>query len=91
MRDQLEGLLERVEIDVMSNSDNVAIRKVKKEGGGRGVEEGGREGGREGGWVSIILQAVTAGFFYHTARHSKGGVYKSVKHQQVNYNSRYCR
>jgi hypothetical protein len=29
------------------------------------------------------LQAITAGFFYHTARLSKGGVYKSVKHQQV--------
>ena len=46
---------------------------------------GGREGGREGYWgvrevlIFIILQAVTAGFFYHTARLSKGGVYKSVK------------
>ena len=53
--DQLEGLLERVEIDVMSNSDNVAIRKVKEggTGGGGGGGEGGtgREGqgrGREG-------------------------------------------
>ena len=48
-----------------------------------------REGRREA-LIFIILQAVTAGFFYHTARLSKGGVYKSVKHQQVNYNSRYC-
>lgn len=28
------------------------------------------------------LQAVTAGYFYHTARLSKGG-YKTVKHQQT--------
>ena len=97
MRDQLEGLLERVEIDVMSNSDNVAIRKVKREGGREGGGRGGgREGGREGycdvreALIFTILQAVTAGFFYHTARLSKGGVYKSVKHQQVNYNRRYC-
>ena len=52
MRDQLEGLLERVEIDVMSNSDNVAIRKVKEGGTGGGGGGGGEwrwEGGREGG------------------------------------------
>lgn len=30
----------------------------------------------------LILQAVTAGYFYHTARLSKGG-YKTVKHQQT--------
>lgn len=30
------------------------------------------------------LQAVTAGYFYHTARLSKGG-YKTVKHQQTVY------
>lgn len=54
VRDQLVGLLERVEIDLTSNSmDTVAIRK-----------------------------AVTAGFFYHTAKFSKGGSYKTVKHQQ---------
>jgi hypothetical protein len=44
VRDQLEGLLERVEIDVMSNlSDNVAIRKVGRGWGGRGRRKGGRE------------------------------------------------
>ena len=46
MRDQLEGLLERVEIDVMSNSGNVVIRKVKREGGREGEgkkSEGGRD------------------------------------------------
>ncbi|KAJ8039315.1 Pre-mRNA-splicing factor ATP-dependent RNA helicase DHX16 [Holothuria leucospilota] len=54
VRDQLVGLLERVEIELTSNSmDTVAIRK-----------------------------AVTAGFFYHTAKFSKGGSYKTVKHQQ---------
>ena len=42
--------MEGVEIDVMSNSDNVAIRKVKM------------EGGKEGYWGvrELILQAVTA-------------------------------
>ena len=30
-----------------------------------------------------LLQAVTAGYFYHTVSLSKGGVYKTVKHQQV--------
>ena len=55
VRDQLEGLMERVEIEMTSNvSDSVAIRK-----------------------------AITAGFFYHTAKFSKGGQYKTVKHQQV--------
>jgi len=57
VRDQLEGLMERVEIELTSNPhDNIAIRK-----------------------------AVTAGYFYHTARLSKGGVYKTVKHQQVRH------
>lgn len=55
VRDQLEGLLERVEIEQQSNAgDTVAIRK-----------------------------AVTAGFFYNTSRLTKGGQYKTVKHQQT--------
>lgn len=39
-------------------------------------------------WISCVLsalsQAVTAGYFYHTARLSKGG-YKTVKQQQTVY------
>ena len=55
IRDQLEALLERVEIEIVSNPlDTVNIRK-----------------------------AVTAGYFYHTARLSKGGHYKTVKHNQT--------
>ncbi|CAN8019303.1 unnamed protein product, partial [Ixodes persulcatus] len=55
IRDQLEGLMERVEIELVSDrSDTVAIRK-----------------------------AITAGYFYNTARFSKGGHYKTVKHQQT--------
>ena len=55
IRDQLAGLLERVEIDIVSNpGDTVNIRK-----------------------------AVTAGYFYHTSRLSKGGNYKTVKHNQT--------
>ncbi|XP_033836606.1 pre-mRNA-splicing factor ATP-dependent RNA helicase DHX16 [Periophthalmus magnuspinnatus] len=56
VRDQLEGLMERIEVEVVSaQGDCVPIRK-----------------------------AVTAGYFYHTARLSKGG-YKTVKHQQTVY------
>lgn len=53
VRDQLEGLMERVEVDLMSSEDTVSIRK-----------------------------AITAGYFYHAARLSKGG-YRTAKHQQV--------
>ncbi|XP_068179262.1 pre-mRNA-splicing factor ATP-dependent RNA helicase DHX16 [Antennarius striatus] len=56
VRDQLEGLMDRIEVEVVSCAgDNLPIRK-----------------------------AVTAGYFYHTARLSKGG-YKTVKHQQTVY------
>nr|XP_023658428.1 pre-mRNA-splicing factor ATP-dependent RNA helicase DHX16 isoform X1 [Paramormyrops kingsleyae] len=56
VREQLEGLMDRIEVEVCSCSgDGVPIRK-----------------------------AVTAGYFYHTARLSKGG-YKTVKHQQTVY------
>ncbi|KAK3746392.1 hypothetical protein QZH41_018203 [Actinostola sp. cb2023] len=55
VREQLEGLVERVEIEMTSNPHEfLAIRK-----------------------------AITAGFFYHTARLGKGGHYRTVKHQQV--------
>ncbi|XP_036789660.1 LOW QUALITY PROTEIN: pre-mRNA-splicing factor ATP-dependent RNA helicase DHX16-like [Oncorhynchus mykiss] len=37
-----------------------------------------------GGDIVPIRKAVTAGYFYHTARLSKGG-YKTVKHQQTVY------
>ncbi len=54
VRDQLEGLMERVEIEINSNlTDTVGIRK-----------------------------SITAGFFYNTAKLSKTGQYKTVKHQQ---------
>ncbi|XP_037532031.1 pre-mRNA-splicing factor ATP-dependent RNA helicase DHX16 [Nematolebias whitei] len=56
VRDQLEGLMDRIEVEVLScQGDNIPIRK-----------------------------AVTAGYFYHTSRLSKGG-YKTVKHQQTVY------
>uniref|UniRef100_A0A671VTQ2 RNA helicase n=1 Tax=Sparus aurata TaxID=8175 RepID=A0A671VTQ2_SPAAU len=54
VRDQLEGLMDRIEVEVVSSDgDNLPIRKV-------------------------------TGYFYHTARLSKGG-YKTVKHQQTVY------
>ncbi|XP_072405879.1 pre-mRNA-splicing factor ATP-dependent RNA helicase DHX16 [Chiloscyllium punctatum] len=56
VRDQLEGLMERIEVEMKSSAgDNVLIRK-----------------------------AITAGFFYHTARLTRTG-YKTVKHQQAVY------
>ncbi|XP_077577302.1 pre-mRNA-splicing factor ATP-dependent RNA helicase DHX16 [Stigmatopora nigra] len=56
VRDQLEGLMERIEVEMVSSQgDAMPIRK-----------------------------AVTAGYFYHTARLSKGG-YRTVKHQQTVY------
>ena len=55
IRDQLEGLLQRVEIELISNP----------------------------GDIDNIRKAVTAGYFYHTSRLSKGGNYKTMKHQQT--------
>ncbi|CAH0700533.1 unnamed protein product [Spodoptera exigua] len=55
VREQLAGLMERVEIDMVSSiSDDTNIRK-----------------------------AITAGYFYHIAKFSKGGHYKTVKHNQT--------
>lgn len=55
VREQLVGLMQRVEIDMVSNvNESIDIRK-----------------------------AITAGYFYHIARFSKGGSYKTVKHNQV--------
>ncbi|XP_063236844.1 pre-mRNA-splicing factor ATP-dependent RNA helicase DHX16 [Bacillus rossius redtenbacheri] len=54
VREQLAGLMQRVEIELVSNpSESVNIRK-----------------------------AITAGYFYHVARLSKDGHYRTVKHQQ---------
>lgn len=55
VREQLVGLMERVEIDMISNKDDLLA----------------------------IGKAVTAGFFYNTARLSKSGGYKTVKHNQT--------
>uniref|UniRef100_A0A674ED00 RNA helicase n=1 Tax=Salmo trutta TaxID=8032 RepID=A0A674ED00_SALTR len=56
VREQLEGLMDRIEVEVCSS----------------------------GGDIVPIRKAVTAGYFYHTARLSKGG-FKTVKHQQTVY------
>uniref|UniRef100_A0A1A9W044 RNA helicase n=1 Tax=Glossina brevipalpis TaxID=37001 RepID=A0A1A9W044_9MUSC len=55
VREQLVGLMQRVEIDMVScQSETIDIRK-----------------------------AITAGYFYHVARLSKGGNYKTIKHNQT--------
>lgn len=59
VREQLAGLMERVEIEMVSAlPETMPIRK-----------------------------AITAGYFYHIARLSKGGNYKTAKHNQVIYNN----
>ncbi|XP_046403500.1 pre-mRNA-splicing factor ATP-dependent RNA helicase DHX16 [Ischnura elegans] len=55
VREQLAGLMQRVEIDLVSNPEDTAN----------------------------IRKAITAGYFYHVARLSKGGQYKTVKHSQT--------
>ncbi|KAJ3186910.1 hypothetical protein HDU85_006946 [Gaertneriomyces sp. JEL0708] len=57
LRDQLCGLCERTEVQMIPNPDS--------------------------GNTVPIRKAITAGFFYHTARLNKGGDgYKTIKHQQ---------
>ncbi|XP_054374265.1 pre-mRNA-splicing factor ATP-dependent RNA helicase DHX16 [Molothrus ater] len=53
VREQLQGLMERVEIAPSSCQGN----------------------------LDLVRKAITAGFFYHTARLARGG-YRTVKHQQ---------
>lgn len=55
VREQLVGLMQRVEIDMVS-----------------GLPE-----------TMNIRKAITAGYFYHIARLSKGGNYKTIKHNQT--------
>lgn len=55
IRDQLEGLLERVEIELSSNLND----------------------------LEAIKKAIISGFFPHTARLQKNGLYRTVKHPQT--------
>ncbi|GAB0089419.1 pre-mRNA-splicing factor ATP-dependent RNA helicase DHX16 [Sergentomyia squamirostris] len=55
VREQLVGLMQRVEIDMVS-----------------GLPE-----------TMNIRKAITSGYFYHIARMSKGGNYKTIKHNQT--------
>jgi pre-mRNA-splicing factor ATP-dependent RNA helicase DHX16 len=57
VREQIEGLCERVEVEMSSSVDDV-----------------------EG-----ICKALTSGYFYHAAKQSKGGEYKTVKQQHAVY------
>ncbi len=58
VREQLVGLMDRVEIEVVPEKDN-------------------------SGDSAAIRKAITSGFFYHTSRLSKGGDYRTAKHQQT--------
>ncbi|XP_061402837.1 pre-mRNA-splicing factor ATP-dependent RNA helicase DHX16 [Musca vetustissima] len=55
VREQLVGLMQRVEIDMVSCLPE----------------------------TTNIRKAITAGYFYHVARLSKGGNYKTIKHNQT--------
>jgi len=55
VREQLEGLMQRVEIEILSNP--LETQNIRK--------------------------AVTAGYFYHTAKLAESGQYKTVKHHQT--------
>ena len=55
IREQLQGLMERVELEVLSNA----------------------------GDVDNIAKAITAGFFYHTAKLQKSLDYRTLKHPQT--------
>ncbi|KAG5180936.1 P-loop containing nucleoside triphosphate hydrolase protein [Tribonema minus] len=57
IREQLEGLCERVEIEMTSNP----------------------------GDIDAIAKAITSGYFYHTAKLSRSGDYRTVKHQHTVY------
>ena len=63
IREQLSGLMDRIEIPLSSNQcDSEAIRR-----------------------------AITAGYFYHVAKFSKGGMYKTAKkHQTVVMHPQSC-
>jgi pre-mRNA-splicing factor ATP-dependent RNA helicase DHX16 len=53
IREQLEGLCERVEIEISTSAND----------------------------MDAIAKSITSGYFYHTAKLSKGGEYKTVKNQ----------
>jgi pre-mRNA-splicing factor ATP-dependent RNA helicase DHX16 len=53
IREQLEGLCERVEIEMTTNAND----------------------------IDAIAKSIAAGYFYHTAKLSKAGEYKTVKNQ----------
>ncbi len=55
IREQFEGLCERVEVEKESNPQD----------------------------TDMICKALTAGYFYNTAKFEKGGHYKTVKHQHT--------
>lgn len=58
VRDQLVGLMDRVEVQLVSNPDPSNTIPIRK--------------------------ALTAGFFYHTARfHKSGESYRTIKHNQT--------
>ncbi|VEL29327.1 unnamed protein product, partial [Protopolystoma xenopodis] len=74
IRDQLAGLLERVEIEPISNAgDHIAIRKASGD-----ADLDCQTIATLFQLLSMLIQAICAGFFYHTARFTGNG-YRTVK------------
>jgi pre-mRNA-splicing factor ATP-dependent RNA helicase DHX16 len=72
VRDQLVNLCERVEINlkqpISKDDDDNNIPMILYS--------------RDSGESTQIRKAITSGFFYHTAKLQKNGIYKTVKHKQ---------
>lgn len=91
VREQLEGLLERVEVGLSScQGDYVRVRKVSPELAywaspklsGAAPPRKGSGPGAASPASPACPQAITAGYFYHTARLTRSG-YRTVKQQQT--------
>ena len=68
IRDQLEGLLERVEIEMVTERHSYLYIYFTQ---------------KSTSDTSAILQAITAGYFYNLASLDKSGQYKTVKHRHT--------
>jgi hypothetical protein len=78
IRDQLEGLVERVEIEICSNaSDLDAIKKA--------ITSGMSLLGILQCFLTMmqLLRVCAVGFFHHSARLQRDGTYKTVKNPQT--------
>lgn len=67
VRDQLEKLMERVEVEVIKSKPKASTSADSSEG----IDH------------VAVRKAITAGYFYHTAKLNKGGHYRTIKGNQM--------